>query len=107
MKVFEQLDRWKKVNYLIKEEKTGNPEEFSKKIGISTSHLFRCIEELKELGAPICYCRNRKTYFYEYDFELKVTYSVQLISNETLKTIFGGFSLKKNTSLLFYESKRI
>ena len=105
MKAFEQLERLKQMNRLIKEERTGTPEEFALRLGLSSSHLYRCIDEIKELGAPINFSRSRKTYYYENEFELKVSYSIQLISDRTLKKIVGGFSLK-NASLLFYESER-
>ena len=103
MKAFEQLERFKRMNKLIKDETTGTPEKFAARIGISPSHLYRCIDEIKELGAPISYSRARETYFYEFGFDLKVSYSIELISKETAKKIAGGFWLK-NTSLLFFES---
>jgi hypothetical protein len=106
MKVFEQLERLKRMNRFIKEEKTGTPEEFASMLEISPSHLYRCIEEIKEMGAPITFSRIRKTYYYEYDFEMKVSYSIQLISEQTAKKIIGGFSLK-NASLLFFDSERV
>ena len=104
MKALEQLERLKTMNKLIKEETTGKPENFAAQIGISPSHLYRCIDEIKELGAPIHYSRMRETYFYEFEFDLRVSYSIELISKETAKKIAGGFFWLKNTSLLFFES---
>lgn len=69
MKAFEQLKRLKRMNRLIKDEKTGTPEEFADRLGVSASHLYRCIDEIKELGAPITFSRSRKTYYYEYEFD--------------------------------------
>ncbi len=103
MKSFEQLERLKKMNRLIKEESTGTPSEFACRLGVSQSHLYRCIEEVRDLGAPVSFCRTRQTYFYKNDFELKVSYSIQLISHQITKKIVGGYRLK-NMSLLFYES---
>ncbi len=105
MKAFDQLERLKRMNWLIREEKTGTPDEFAAKLGVSPSHLYRCIEEIRELGAPVNFSRSRGTYYYEHDFEMKISYSIQLISEQTAKKIIGGFSLK-NTSLLFFESGR-
>ncbi len=103
MKSFEQLERLKKMNRLIKEECTGTPLQFANRLGVSQSHLYRCIEEVRDLGAPIGFCRTRQTYFYQNDFELKVSYSIQLVSEHMTKKIVGGYQLK-NDSLLFYES---
>lgn len=106
MKAFEQLERLKRMNRLIKDEITGTPEEFAERLGVSSSHLYRCIEEIKELGAPVSFSRSRRTYYYEYEFDLKVSYSIQLISEEVSKKVIGGFFLN-NASLLFFESGRI
>jgi predicted transcriptional regulator len=100
MKAFVQLERLKRMNRLIKEEKTGDPEEFAQRLKISPSHLYRCIEDMKELGAPVNFSRSRHTYYYEQDFDIKVSYSVQLLSENKTKKIIGGFSIR-NTSLLF------
>jgi hypothetical protein len=93
------------MNRLIKEEKTETPEEFATRLGVSSSHRYRCIDEIKELGAPINFSRSRKTYYCEIDFEMKVSYSIQLITEQTAKKVIGGISLK-NASLLFFESER-
>jgi len=91
------------MNRLIKAEKTGTPEEFAAFLGISTSHLYRCIEEIKEMGAPVSFSRIRKTYFYKHDFDLKINYSVEIVSEDSKRKIFGGLGQKK-CSLLFFES---
>ncbi|TRX72454.1 HTH domain-containing protein [Carboxylicivirga sp. M1479] len=97
------LERLKQINELIKTKSTGKPKEFSKKIGISESHLYRCINEIKEMGAPIKFCRKRDSYYYEKTFEIKVNYSIELVSEEESRKINAGFNLN-NSSLLFYES---
>jgi hypothetical protein len=61
---------------------------------------------MKELGAPVNFSRSRHTYYYGHDFDLKVSFSVQLISENRTKKMIGGFS-KRNASLLFFESGRI
>ncbi len=103
MKAFNQLERLQRMNRLIKAEKTGTPEEFASFLGISTSHRYRCIEEIKDMGAPVSFSRHRKTYFYKHGFDLKVHYSVEVISDNSIRKISGGLNQKK-CSLLFFES---
>ncbi len=106
MKAFVQLERLKRMNRLIKEGKTGTPEEFAARLRISPSHLYRCIEDMKGLGAPVNFSRSRQTYYYEYDFDIKVSYSVQFMTENRVKSVIGGFSMR-NSSLLFFESGRL
>lgn len=97
------LDRLKRINELVKAKKTGSPKELAQKLGISVSHLHRCINEMKEMGVPVDFCRYSNSYYYNKEFDLRVTYSIKLVSEEECRQISGGFSIKKS-SLLFYES---
>ena len=101
MKAIEQLERLKRMNELIKAECTGTPEEFSKMLRISESHLSRILENLKDRGVPVKYSRTRKTYYYPPDTTLKVEYSIRLISDDEIKNIFGGCGI--NPLMLFLE----
>ena len=104
MKMISQLQRIQKINRMIKSARTGSPREFAGELGISESHFYRYIDELQEMGVPIQYSRSRKTYYYEKNTELLLTYSIKIISEQGAKEIVGG--IKKIPSLLFYESVR-
>jgi len=101
MKMIYQLERIKKINRMIKSANTGSPKEFAGELGISESHFYRYIEELQEMGIPIQYSRSRKTYYYDKNTELSLSYSLKIISDRGTKEIIGG--CKKDSSLLFYE----
>lgn len=87
------LDRLKRINEMIKLESTGNPKEFSKQLGLSESHLYRCLNEIKDMGAPVKYSKRKNSYYYSKPFEIKVSYSIELISNEECSQIYAGFCL--------------
>jgi biotin operon repressor len=105
MYTIHQFERIKKINRLIKSANTGSPKELAEELGISESHLYRCIEELQEMGIPILYSRARRTYYYENNAELSLTYSLKIISEKGAKEIIGGYKII--SSLLFYESVRV
>ena len=105
MNEIKYLERLKRINEIIKSKSSGTPKEFAKKLRISEGHLYCCINEMKEMGVPVDYDRNLHYYYYTKEFDLKVSYSIQLISEEECKQICGGFSIKKG-SLLFYQSGR-
>jgi hypothetical protein len=90
MKAVEQLERLKRMNQLIKAECTGTPEAFANILGISQSHLFNLIEDLKLMGAPIKYSRIRQSYLYTIPFDIKLQYSLTFVTENQLKQIFGG-----------------
>ena len=105
MKMINQLQRIQKIGRMIKSANTGSPKEFAGELGISESHFHRYIEELQEMGIPIHYSRARKTYYYENNTELSLSYSLKIISEHGAKEIMGG--VKIIPSLLFYESVRM
>ena len=105
MKMIHQLERIKKINRMIKSANTGSPKEFAGELGISESHFYRYIEELQEMGIPILYSRARRTYYYENNTELSLSYSIKLISDYGTKEIIGG--CETFSSQIFNEDEQI
>ena len=64
---------------------------------ISERSVHLLIEQLKDYKADICYSRINKTYRYCNDFELNVSISVNVLTNNEVTQIFGGsYFLKSN-----------
>lgn len=90
MKPADYFDRINKMNRLIKSGATGTPSEFACILGISQSHLYRCLHELELYGIDIRYSRTMKTYYYGNEKELSICYSLKLIPDSKAKEILGG-----------------
>ena len=63
-----QLERFRNLDNLIEQEKTGAPFELAEKLEISRSHLYRLLSDLKDYGAEIKYCRKKNTFQYTKPF---------------------------------------
>lgn len=63
MKHLKYFERYQRMQNLIIQERTGNASEFAKKIGLSRRMLFNYLEELRDAGLVIEYCRRRNTYY--------------------------------------------
>lgn len=74
MAVIKYIERFRRIHTLIRLKATGAPEELSEKIGISESMLYEYLKEMKELGAPIDYCKHRRSYYYGYETELQMRF---------------------------------
>lgn len=59
-----RLERAERIHRLICLRSTGPPAEFARRLGMSRAGLFKCLRELREMGAPIAYCSSRRTYEY-------------------------------------------
>ena len=71
MTFLEQIALFKRLDGLIRRKSTGTPEQLASRLEISRASVFRYINELKGVGAPIQYCKVRQSYYYEGHFELE------------------------------------
>ena len=63
MKHMKYIERYQRIQNLIFNEKTGNSEEFASKIGMSRRMLFNYLDDLRDMGLEIEFCRKRRTYY--------------------------------------------
>ena len=56
--------RLQRMDDLIAHRATGTPEAFAHRLGLCRSELMSCMNELRQLGADIRYCRTRQSYYY-------------------------------------------
>ncbi|MBK7652701.1 MAG: hypothetical protein IPJ20_20820 [Flammeovirgaceae bacterium] len=92
MSLLKYLQRLKRMDDLIRRKATGNAQEFAKKLGISQSHLFLELRELKELGAPVEYSNEKKCYFYSTECKLILDFvkdGERLKGGENISWIFN------------------
>lgn len=59
------LERIKRIHYLILNHSTGSPKELANKLDISESHLYNLLKIMKEYNAPIFFDRHKNTYKYK------------------------------------------
>jgi len=81
------------IDSLIRKKATGNQDEFARKTRMSKSMLKVYLREMKELGFPINFCKQRKTYYYEEEGKMVnalFTKEEELIEMKQYK---GGYGL--------------
>ncbi|WP_268122025.1 HTH domain-containing protein [Roseivirga pacifica] len=76
----------KRIHLLIKRRGTGSPEQLANRLQISKASLFRNIDTMKALGAPIVYDFTGNTYYYDYE----VDFNFGFISDCDAKKYNGG-----------------
>ncbi len=73
MQLREKIGTLHRLHKLIQHRMTGNSKQLAKQLHVSKSTLFRYLNELKALGAPIAFCNEGRHYYYEEDFELRLS----------------------------------
>jgi predicted DNA-binding transcriptional regulator YafY len=76
MKLREYLERIERIDQLIRMKATGTPKELASRLQISESLLYLYIDFMKDLGAPIHYSKERKTYFYVYPVNFSLGFKI-------------------------------
>jgi predicted DNA-binding transcriptional regulator YafY len=61
------LERFQRIDDLIYRKSTGTPQQLADKLELSESTLYEYLAVMRNMGAPISYNRERRTYFYECD----------------------------------------
>ncbi|MBL7803772.1 MAG: HTH domain-containing protein [Saprospiraceae bacterium] len=72
MTFFDHVNRIKRLHNLIRMKSTGSPKDLADRMAVSRSTLFRHLDDLRSMGAPIAYEKDRQTYYYEEPFDLKL-----------------------------------
>jgi len=65
MTTLEKIGKIEQIDQLIRLKATGPPKQLAKRLGISESSLYELLLAMKNMDAPICYCRHRQSYYYE------------------------------------------
>lgn len=91
------VNRLQQADQLIRLQATGTPVQFASQLDISKSHLFNVLEELRSLGMPLEYDKQKRTYYYTQPMQLKWELSVVPLTQNELTSIEGGkiFLLKQ------------
>ncbi|MEL6971793.1 MAG: hypothetical protein AAFZ63_26810 [Bacteroidota bacterium] len=83
MSLIRKIERIERMHQMINYKRTGTPESFARKLGISQSMLYVLINEIKALGAPVVYCRYRESYEYLYPVEFAAGFKAPVVMNQT------------------------
>ena len=101
------LERLEQLHQRIKQENTGAPKDFARQMNISERSFYNLLEELKTMGADICFSRKRRTYHYCSAFDLELNVSLTVMTKGTAKKIYvGRVFLQKNALLQVFCSER-
>lgn len=93
MSIISKIERIERMHKMINFKRTGSPEVFASKLGISQSMLYILIKEIKTLGAPVVYCRYRESYEYLYPVEFNAGFNTPSLNASELRATYGGTAL--------------
>ena len=90
MEFIKQIERIKLLNKLVKEERTGSPEELAVRLGVSRSKLYLILEELRDHDVCIRFNKKINTFEYEACRGINLEFSFRILRQDEEKIINGG-----------------
>ena len=91
MTLIERIRMIERTDGLVRRRATGSPNQLAERLGISVRSVYNLIDQMKEMGAPIQYCKNTSTYCYEYPVHFEIGFQ-NINQQSVIKKIVGGCS---------------
>ncbi len=89
MNLIEKINLLERVHNLIRRKATGDPKSLAFRLQVSERTVFNIIKVMKEMDAPIYFCRNKNSFCYERDVNFSIGFTS---SAETISEARGGSS---------------
>lgn len=91
-KLTQQIAILERMDQLIRLKATGRPKQLAERLEVSEATVFRMIETMKEMNAPICYDLTRQSYVYTESTRFKCGFYVEDLDAVAEKNLSGGYS---------------
>ena len=72
MQLEKYLNLLESIDFWVSHSKTGPAQEFARKLDISVRRLHDYLAYLRDMGVPIVYNSNRRSYMYKDDGQLHI-----------------------------------
>ncbi len=90
MEFIRQIERLQLLNKLVKEQRTGKPEELAKRLGISRAKLYLMLDELRDEGIEIRFSKRSNSFIYENCGGVSVVFSLKVLGAVEIRNISAG-----------------
>lgn len=102
MEFIKQIERLQLLNKLVREQRTGSPEELARRIGVSRAKLYLILEELRDQGICIRYSKKLNSFMYENCKGLQLGFSFKVLEAAEETSINAGkiFTLLPSSNIL-------
>lgn len=90
MEFIRQIERLQLLNKLVKERRTGRPEELAERLGVSRAKLYLMLDELRDEGIEIKFSKRSNSFVYENCGGVSVVFSLKVLESNEIRDISAG-----------------
>ena len=90
MEFVRQIERLQLLNKLVKERRTGKPEELAGRLGVSRAKLYLMLDELRDEGIEIRFSKRSNSFVYGNCEGVSVVFSLKVLESNEVRDIAAG-----------------
>lgn len=94
MNFIRQIERMQVLNKLIREQRTGSPEELADRLGLSRRQLYAYLEYMKDHGLNICFSRKLNSFIFCDEKEMRIDLRIEVLKQSEICQIQGGLAFR-------------
>lgn len=90
--ILKQIHLIERIDQLIRMQATGSPDALAHRLRISRAKLYRILDVMKSLDAPVHYDIAVQSFVYEEEVSFRFGFFTKGLSHEDHRTILGGYA---------------
>jgi predicted DNA-binding transcriptional regulator YafY len=106
MEFIRQIERLQLLNKLVREQRTGSPEELAERLGVSRRQLYVYLEYLKDMGVDIQFSRRLNSFVFTCEKQVYIDWRFEILEPAELKKVVGGGRLLGAIPIVYFSSQR-
>ena len=95
MNVIDLKDKIERLDQLIRLKATGVPKQLAKKFNTTERNIYRLLNQLKEMGCPIYFDKERESYCYKNEGQIIFKFEPKSADIKAIEEFRGGVKLHK------------
>ena len=90
-KLLQQIELIERIDKLIRLRATGTPKKLAHRLNLSEASLYRLIETIKEMGAPVEFSIRHQSYIYTNEVNFTCGFFLKELWYSEIRKVNGGF----------------
>ncbi|WP_109437882.1 HTH domain-containing protein [Aquimarina sp. AU119] len=101
--IIKQIELIERIDQLVRLQATGSPGALAARLGISRTNVYRLIDTMRDLNAPVEYNHGMQSFVYEKEVKFSFGFVTRELSQREAISTYGGTYLKNTIFTTAYQ----
>lgn len=93
MEFIKQIERLQLLTKLVREQRTGSPEDLAERLGVSRRQMYVYLEYLNDMGVDIQYSRRLNSFLFASQKQIRIDWRFEVLDPAEVRKVLGGSQL--------------